>query len=40
VPKALMYQRVLDEMAKTRAAIEETGKLKQNRSIQFEGVPP
>src|SRR6476619_1172423 len=27
VPKALMYQRVLEEMQKTRAAIEKTGKL-------------
>src|SRR5437879_1246489 len=27
VPKALMYQRVLEEMASTRAAIEQTGKL-------------
>src|SRR4029450_4714114 len=27
VPKALMYERVLEEMEKTRAAIEKTGKL-------------
>lgn len=27
VPKALMYERVLEEMARTRAAIEATGKL-------------
>jgi predicted dehydrogenase len=27
VPKALMYQRVMEEMAETRAAIEKTGKL-------------
>jgi len=27
VPKAVMYQRVLEEMEKTRAAIEKTGKL-------------
>src|SRR6186997_653720 len=27
VPKALMYERVLEEMAKTRAAIEATGRL-------------
>ncbi|WFU55874.1 Gfo/Idh/MocA family oxidoreductase [Bradyrhizobium pachyrhizi] len=27
VPKALMYQRVMDEMEKTRAAIERSGKL-------------
>ncbi|WP_426437986.1 Gfo/Idh/MocA family protein [Bradyrhizobium genosp. P] len=27
VPKALMYQRVMEEMAATRAAIEKTGKL-------------
>jgi predicted dehydrogenase len=27
VPKALMYQRVLEEMEETRAAIENTGKL-------------
>src|SRR5437016_1262689 len=27
VPKALMYQRVLEEMASTRAATEQTGKL-------------
>jgi len=27
VPKALMYQRVMEEMEKTRAAIERTGKL-------------
>ena len=27
VPKALMYERVLEEMAQTRAAIEKTGKL-------------
>src|SRR5947207_1054225 len=30
VPKALMYQRVLEEMASTRAAIEQTGKLFMN----------
>src|SRR5947207_7739444 len=27
VPKALMYERVLEEMEKTRSAIEKTGKL-------------
>ena len=27
VPKALMYERVLEEMGRTRAAIERTGKL-------------